>query len=86
MASREGLSWTEIEDILSLDDKTVLATSQYQLPTDIHHVRVESLALSKLIIQTSPYMILHKSSEKQVLKWRHRQFAEVCKISSKFLQ
>ena len=76
-ASREGLSHTELEDLLSLDDETLQDTYLYHLPPDPDNIRIPPSVISLLMKDTKDYMAFQKSGGKKVVGWYHRQFIEV---------
>ncbi|CAG2202121.1 unnamed protein product [Mytilus edulis] len=78
-ASQEGLSHTELEDLLSLDDETLQDTYLYHLPPDPDNIRIPPSVISLLMKDTKDYMAFQKSGGKKVVGWYHRQFIEVAR-------
>ncbi|XP_060069536.1 uncharacterized protein LOC132549607 [Ylistrum balloti] len=76
-AARDGLSLSEIEDILSLDDEVLQDTFLYHLPPDPENVRFPSAVLTRALSNVLDYLVERRSGATSVLSWYHRQFTEV---------
>ncbi|XP_069139951.1 uncharacterized protein [Argopecten irradians] len=76
-AARDGLSLSELEDILSLDDEVLQDTFLYHLPPDPENIRFPSGVLTRALSNVMDYLVERKSGHTNVLSWYHRQLSEV---------
>lgn len=76
-ASRDGLSVTELEDLLSLSDEVLQDTYIYHLPPNDKHIRIPPSIISQMMTDVKPYVIVRKVGPFKILSWFHRQFKEV---------
>ncbi|XP_033756367.1 uncharacterized protein LOC117339097 [Pecten maximus] len=76
-AARDGLSLSELEDILSLDDEVLQDTFLYHLPPDPENIRFPSGVLTRALANVLDYLVERRSGMTNVLSWYHRQFTEV---------
>ena len=78
-AASHGLSDTEMEDLLSLDDEVLQDTYLYHLPPDSSVIRLPPLLWKRVSDDIREYIVQRKSGNWFVLTWYHRQFREVAK-------
>ncbi|OWF42885.1 NACHT and WD repeat domain-containing protein 1 [Mizuhopecten yessoensis] len=76
-AARDGLSLSELEDILSLDDEVLQDTFLYHLPPDPENIRFPSAVLTRALFSVLDYLVERRSGMTSVLSWYHRQFTEM---------
>ena len=85
-ASKVGLSETELEDLLSLDDIVLNSVFQIHIPPVR---RIPPLLMVRIRYDISQYLVDKEVDEVRSFFWYHRQFYEVCKkryLSDKNLQ
>ncbi|KAJ8320337.1 hypothetical protein KUTeg_001924 [Tegillarca granosa] len=75
-ASNEGLSETELEDILSLDDTVLTEVFAYHTPP---YRRIPSLLLVRIRYDIMSYLSEKEVDETRVFFWYHRQFFEAAR-------
>ncbi|KAK2159829.1 hypothetical protein LSH36_145g04079 [Paralvinella palmiformis] len=74
--SKDGLSETELEDVLSLDDDVLNSVYQYhRSPVR----RIPPLVWTRLRSEIPNYLTEREADGVTVIKWYHRQFDEVAK-------
>ena len=78
-ASRNGLSETELEDVLSLDDAVLNSVYQYWDPPSNELIRLPSLLWSRIHYFISDYLVERQTGGRKVLNWFHRQFIEAAR-------
>ena len=72
-ASRSGLSESEWEDVLSLDDTVLEDVFQYHVPPVR---RAPQILIIRLLHEISQYIVAREADSRRVLYWYHRQFIE----------
>lgn len=75
-ASRCGVSETELEDLISLDDKVLNDVYQYHLPPIR---RIPPLLWTRIRNDLPNYLTVRDADSVSVLNWYHRQFREAAK-------
>ena len=75
-ASKSGLSETEIEDLLSLDDVVLTDVFQYHVPPVR---RIPQLLWLRLKSEIASYLVNREADGTRVIFWYHRQFIEAAK-------
>ncbi|KAK3611249.1 hypothetical protein CHS0354_003878 [Potamilus streckersoni] len=76
-ASRDGLSETEMVDILSLDDDVLQDTFIYHLPPDPKVIMYPPFLWKRIQYDLEDYLAEKESGGKRIITWYHRQFHEV---------
>ena len=76
-ASRMGISVSEVEDVLSLDDEVLQDTYLYHLPPNPKSIRLPPSILSLLLSHLNEYIVTKKAGPVTIINWYHRQFDEV---------
>ena len=79
-ASKSGLSESEWEDVLSLDDTVLKDVFQYHVPP---LRRIPQVLLIRVLTDISQYVVTREADNRRVIFWYHRQFIETA--SSRFL-
>ena len=74
--SKDGLSETELEDILSLDDELLNSVYQYHRPPVR---RIPPLLWTRLRAEIPNYLTEREADGLTVINWYHRQFEEAVK-------
>ncbi|KAK3095533.1 hypothetical protein FSP39_015737 [Pinctada imbricata] len=77
-ACRMGISKSEVEDVLSLDDEALQDTYLYHLPPNPEKIRIPFSVLTLLIEDLKEYIVTQKAGHMKILSWYHRHFAEAC--------
>ena len=75
-ASRNGLSDSEIEDVLSLDNEVLSDIYQYWDPPIEGMIRIPQLLWRRVLYEISEFVVRRQADGKTVLGWYHRQFLE----------
>lgn len=75
-ASKHGISESELEHVLSLDNEVLNDVYQYWDPPMKGVVRIPSLLWKRILHFISDYIVEHLSGGVTVLVWYHRQFIE----------
>ena len=75
-ASRNGLSETELEDVLSLDDEVLTDVFQYHVPPIR---RIPPLLWVRIHHDIRHYIVTRLADDTTVTFWYHRQFIETAK-------
>lgn len=78
---KNGISDTELEDILSLDDDVLFSVFQYHLPPVR---RLPSILWVRIKNDLSKYIVEKEANDTSVIFWYHRRFVEVS--LSKYVQ
>uniref|UniRef100_A0A1I8HIM4 NACHT domain-containing protein n=1 Tax=Macrostomum lignano TaxID=282301 RepID=A0A1I8HIM4_9PLAT len=73
-ASRNGLSESELEDLLSLDDAVLIDVFQHHLPP---FIRIPPICWARLRHDIGSYLVEREADNIRVVFWYHRQFIEV---------
>ncbi|XP_041369930.1 NACHT domain- and WD repeat-containing protein 1-like [Gigantopelta aegis] len=76
-AASHGVSDTEMEDLLSLDDEVLQDSYLYHLPPDSLVVRLPPLLWRRVADDIRQYIVQRKSGNWFVITWYHRQFRDV---------
>ncbi|KAL3863458.1 hypothetical protein ACJMK2_005212 [Sinanodonta woodiana] len=76
-ASKDGLSETEMVDILSLDDDVLQDTFIYHLPPDPKVIMYPPFLWKRIQYDLEDYLAEKESGGKRIITWYHRQFHEV---------
>ncbi|ELU03858.1 hypothetical protein CAPTEDRAFT_131592, partial [Capitella teleta] len=74
--SREGLSDSEMEDVLSLDDEVLQNVYIYHLPPNPLFIRLPQLLWQRLRYDLVQYMVQRRVHNSDVNTWQHRQFRD----------
>ncbi|KAJ8408417.1 hypothetical protein AAFF_G00258310 [Aldrovandia affinis] len=77
VSARDGLSETELRDVLSLDDEVLADIYQYWLPPCPTLVRLPPLLWSRLRHDLGEYLVERQTHGVSVLGLYHRQFTEM---------
>ncbi|KAI3386911.1 hypothetical protein SNEBB_004259 [Seison nebaliae] len=72
-ASKDGLSESEIEDLISLDETVLNDIYQYHLPPIR---RIPPLLWTRIRSEMPNYLVERESGGTSVVEWYHRQFAD----------
>ncbi len=75
-ASKQGISESELEHVLSLDNDVLNDVYQYWDPPMKGVVRIPSLLWKRILHFISDYVVEHLSGGATVMVWYHRQFIE----------
>ena len=75
-AARNGLSESELEDVLSLDDDVIDDVYQYWDPPVEGVVRLPNLLWTRVRHDIEEFLVERQADSKTVLAWYHRQFWE----------
>lgn len=75
-AGRSGLTETELEDVLSLDNEVLDDVYQYWDPPSKGVVRIPQLLWKRIRHSIDAYLVEQQADGITVLSWYHRQFAE----------
>ena len=73
-AANNGITWTELEDLLSLDD-TVMTDIINHHGTSVR--RLPPVLWCRLKQDLEPYLNVSLVDNMQIYRWRHRQFHQV---------
>ena len=79
-ASKSGLSESEWENVLSLDDTVLEDVFQYHVPP---LRRIPQVLLIRVLTDISQYVVTREADNRRVIFWYHRQFIETAR--SRFL-
>ena len=80
-ASQSGLSESEWEDVLSLDDTVLEDVFQYHIPPVR---RIPQVLLIRVLTDISQYGVTREADNRRVIYWYHRQFIQTAR--SRFLK
>lgn len=83
-AAKGGLTESELEHVLSLDDEVLNDIYQYWDPPAKGVLRIPSLLWKRIRHAIADYIVEQKADGMTVLTWYHRQFAE--SASSRYVQ
>ena len=72
-ASQSGLSESEWEDVLSLDDTVLEDVFQYHI-SPVR--RIPQILLIRVLTDISQYVVTREADNRRVIFWYHRQFTE----------
>ena len=75
-AAKNGLSESELEDTLSLDNDVLNEVYQYWDPPDKCLLRLPALLWKRIRYEISDYLVEQHADGKTVFAWYHRQFVE----------
>ena len=75
-AARNGLTESELEDVLSLDDDVIDDVYQYWDPPIDGVVRLPSLLWTRVRQDIKEFLVERQADNKTVIAWYHRQFWE----------
>ncbi|XP_033644515.1 NACHT domain- and WD repeat-containing protein 1-like [Asterias rubens] len=75
-AARNGLSHSELQDILSIDDEVLDDIYQYWSPPNDEIVRIPPLMWTRLKYELEEYLVERQTDGKTVMVLYHRQFTE----------
>ena len=78
-SARNGLTETELEDVLSLDDKVLSDVYQYWDPPLESIIRIPQLVWKRVRYDISEFLVERQADGKTVIAWYHRQFIETTK-------
>ncbi|XP_038066823.1 NACHT domain- and WD repeat-containing protein 1-like [Patiria miniata] len=78
-AARNGLSHSELEDILSIDDEVLDEIYQYWSPPSEEFVRIPPLMWTRLKYELEEYLVERQTDGKTVMVLYHRQFTEAAR-------
>lgn len=78
-ASKSGLTESELEDTLSLDNEVLNEVYQYWDPPDKGLLRIPALLWKRIRYEISDYLVEQHADGKTVFAWYHRQFVESAK-------
>lgn len=74
--AKNGLSNTEMEDLLSCDDAVLQDTYLYHLPASETLIRLPPLLWRRVNYDLREYLVQRQAGGKDIINWYHRQFAE----------
>ena len=75
-AAKSGLTESELEDVLSLDNDVLNEVYQYWDPPDKGLLRLPALLWKRIRYEISDYLVEQHADGKTVFAWYHRQFVE----------
>lgn len=75
-AAKSGLTESELEDVLSLDNDVLNEVYQYWDPPDKGLLRLPALLWKRIRYEISDYLVEQYADRKTVFAWYHRQFVE----------
>ena len=75
-AAKSGLTESELEDVLSLDNDVLNEVYQYWDPPDKGLLRIPALLWKRIRYEISDYLVEQHADGKTVFAWYHRQFVE----------
>ena len=75
-AAKSGLTESELEDTLSLDNDVLNEVYQYWDPPDKSLLRIPALLWKRIRYTISDYLVEQHADGKTVFAWYHRQFIE----------
>lgn len=78
-SARNGLTETELEDVLSLDDEVLSDVYQYWDPPMESIIRIPQLVWKRVRYDISEFLVERQADGKTVIAWYHRQFIETTK-------
>ena len=73
----DGISEGELEDVLSVNDEVMNDVYMYHNPPLEGILRIPSLLLARLRTDLREYLVEVQTSNRTVLEWYHKQFAQV---------
>lgn len=79
-AARHGLTESELEDILSLDDEVIDDVYQYWDPPVEGVVRLPNLLWARIRHDISEFFVERQADKKTIVTWYHRQFWESAEL------
>jgi len=74
-----GISETEIEDVLSCDDEALNDVYRYHNPPVEGVVRIPPVLWARIYYDLKEYLVERRSFNKYTLNWYHRQFIETAR-------
>ena len=79
-AARNGLTESELEDILSLDDDVIDDVYQYWDPPVEGVVRLPNLLWARVRHDVNEFLVERQADKKTIVTWYHRQFWESAEL------